>query len=293
MGRQPERSSDDERLLGLAEVARVAGVHYMTAYRWVRTGRLPARWQGGQWRVRMEDVAPVVAPSPAEPVPGRRRRSLAPRRAALARCLLAGDEAGAWLAVQTLLAGGLSADAVLLDVLAPVLAGIGDGWAAGTVSVADEHRASQVAGRVVDRLGAAFDRPGRRRRSVVVATPAGERHGLPLAMVVDLLRWTGHRVVDLGVDLPVDVVGTAVATIPDVLVVALGVTVEAALGEAAATVEAVHRHARAVPVLVGGAAVTDEAAAAALGADGWSGVDGRSLLRAIARLEGRSDAATS
>jgi methanogenic corrinoid protein MtbC1 len=206
---------------------------------------------------------------------------------------LAGDEVGAWMAVQQLLAGGLSADAVLLDVLAPVLADIGDGWAAGTISVADEHRASQVAGRVVGRLGAAFDRPGRRRRSVVVATPSGERHGLPLAMVVDLLRWAGHRVVDLGVDLPAEVVGTTVATIPDVLTVALGVTVVHALGEAAATVDAVHRHAQGVPVLVGGAAVMDEAAAEALGADGWSGVDGRSLLRAVARLEGRSDAPIS
>ena len=31
----------------LPEVAEKLGVHYMTAYRYVRTGRLPARTRGG------------------------------------------------------------------------------------------------------------------------------------------------------------------------------------------------------------------------------------------------------
>ena len=39
-----------------------------------------------------------------------------------------------------------------------------------------------------------------------------------------------------------------------------------------------------VPILVGGAAVHDRAQALRLGADEWSGIDGRSALVAIERI---------
>ncbi|MET0148370.1 MAG: helix-turn-helix domain-containing protein, partial [Acidimicrobiales bacterium] len=39
--------------LTLQEAAERAGVHYLTVYRWVRTGRLPATKAEGTWAVRL------------------------------------------------------------------------------------------------------------------------------------------------------------------------------------------------------------------------------------------------
>ena len=60
--------------MSLREAASALGVHYMTAYRYVRTGRLPATSVDGEWRIRRDDVqqllrpeegrAPVARPSP-------------------------------------------------------------------------------------------------------------------------------------------------------------------------------------------------------------------------------------
>ena len=46
-------------LLGLQEAADRLGVHYMTAYRYVRTGRLPATRIGSQWWVDPDDLVAV------------------------------------------------------------------------------------------------------------------------------------------------------------------------------------------------------------------------------------------
>ena len=53
------RSSDslpEDTLLGLPAAAELAGVHYMTVYRWVRTSRLAAEKSGGIWKVRLGDL---------------------------------------------------------------------------------------------------------------------------------------------------------------------------------------------------------------------------------------------
>ncbi|MFM7891249.1 MAG: helix-turn-helix domain-containing protein, partial [Actinomycetota bacterium] len=42
--------------VSLHEAARRLKVHYMTAYRYVRSGRLPARQQNGEWQVLLADV---------------------------------------------------------------------------------------------------------------------------------------------------------------------------------------------------------------------------------------------
>ena len=42
--------------ISLQEAASRLGVHYMTAYRYVRTGRLPARRDGAQWFIDPRDL---------------------------------------------------------------------------------------------------------------------------------------------------------------------------------------------------------------------------------------------
>ena len=56
--------------VSLQEAADILGVHYMTAYRYVRTGRLPAQQVDNRWRVRRANLDRLAPPRP--PV-GRRR----------------------------------------------------------------------------------------------------------------------------------------------------------------------------------------------------------------------------
>src|SRR4051794_37336472 len=46
----------DDETFTLREAAERLGVHYMTAYHYVRTGRIPARQRGRMWEVRRADV---------------------------------------------------------------------------------------------------------------------------------------------------------------------------------------------------------------------------------------------
>src|SRR4051794_36247571 len=174
----------------LQEAAERLGVHYMTAYRYVRTGRLPARRDGVQWMIAPADLKKMRAP-------GRPRRRSGGVRvegpAKLAARMVAADEAGAWSLVEAALASGVDPADIYLDLLVPALEAVGDGWAAGSWTVADEHRATAVAQRLIGRLGPRFARRGRTRGSVVLGAPARELHGLPSAIVRDLVREAGFE----------------------------------------------------------------------------------------------------
>jgi excisionase family DNA binding protein len=61
---------DRGQRITLQEAAALLDVHYMTAYRYVRTGRLPARQEGMRWTVAVSDLevlSVVVAARRARP----------------------------------------------------------------------------------------------------------------------------------------------------------------------------------------------------------------------------------
>lgn len=273
--------------LTLKQAAERLGLHYMTVYRHIRTGRLPARWVDGHWLVREQDLTASRAAGdpPALSGPRRRRPAFDEWSNRLERRLVAGDEAGAWTVGQSVLAAGASPDRVVLDVLAPAMVSVGRRWAAGELTVADEHRASQVATRVLARLGPVFGRPGRRRGAVLVGTPPGERHTLPVTMAVDLLRGAGHHVIDLGADVPAPMFSLVAERTSHLLAVAVGATCQGQLPALAEVVASVHDAVPGVPVLVGGAGVPDKEMADQVGADHWSGLDGRSLVAAVTAVD--------
>jgi excisionase family DNA binding protein len=263
----------------LQEAADLLGVHYMTAYRYVRLGLLPASKVGGTWQVEPADVE-AMRRGGDEPAPGGRRNP-APWDKRLEARLLAGDETGAWGVVESALAAGSDPVEIHVEVLAPAMRRIGDAWAAGDVDVADEHRASVIASRLVGRLGPRFLRRGRTKGTVVLGAVQGERHGLPVAMLADLVRSGGYAVVDLGADVPVESFVRAVADTDALLAVGVSVTSDENLDDVAPTVEAL-RAVTDAPVLVGGLAVRDADHAAELGADGWA-PDGLAVLEALAQ----------
>jgi MerR family transcriptional regulator, light-induced transcriptional regulator len=253
--------------LTLHEAADLLGVHYMTAYRYVRLGLLQARKSGGSWRVTVADVDRFRAGGGTSPVRGGRPAPWAER---LEARLVAGDARGAWGVVEAALASGAELDEVHLEVLTPALVGIGMRWAAGELDVAVEHRATGIVHRLLGRLGPRFVRRGRSKGAVVVGTPPGEVHSLPTAILADLLRLRGWDVSDLGADMPPSSFAHLAATVPGLVAVGVSVTVGAHLAGCAATCAAVRASVPTVPIVVGGRGVPGSAQAMAVGADAYA-----------------------
>ncbi|NDL55721.1 cobalamin-dependent protein [Phytoactinopolyspora mesophila] len=276
-------SSEDEQLIDLGETARRLGVHYMTAYRYVRTGRLPAAQRDGRWRVDPAELG-KLRPGPAES--GARRGHGRPkaRRGVLRARLLAGDEPGAWRIVETLLASGAEPSAILVDVLAGALRDIGDGWEHGELTVGDEHRATAVGIRLVGRLGATSTWRGRRRGTVVLAGAPHDAHALPSAIVATVLRSSGYDVVEFGGDTPAEVVASAAAAVgPGLRAVGISVGARQRFDDVAGVADLVRQMVPGIPVLVGGPAVKSAAVASDLGADGWA-ADAFGVVDVLAEL---------
>ena len=198
-----EEPSNPE-LLTLQEAAERLKVHYMTAYRWVRRGELTAFKAGGRLRVRAEDVDRFVHQRRVDVVlPGAGGRTDWPTHVErLYDLLVEGRALDAGHLVRKVVADGAPAGQVYIDLLTPVLHRIGDEWAAGNLSVVEEHRASEICASILARHSEAFRRRGPSRGTAVTLTPANELHGIAAAMVADFLRAAGYDVHHLGVNVP-------------------------------------------------------------------------------------------
>jgi excisionase family DNA binding protein len=266
--------------LTLQDAADALGVHYMTVYRYVRLGLLPAERRGRSWVVRHQDLDSFVAER-SEPVGPGTRRSV-DWTARLQRRLLAGDRVGTKNVVDAALTAGSDPVDVYVDVVAGAMRGIGAAWEAGRCDVAHEHRASVIMTQVLGVLDSRFTRRGVRRGVVVAGCAPGERHALPLRIVADVVRLSGWEVEDLGADVPVDSLVRAASEADRLVAVAVSATTAGNELAAARSVEAV-RGAVSAPVLLGGGAVPDEATARRLGADGWAS-DARGVVGLLQSL---------
>ena len=195
------------------------GVHYQTAYRWVRNGSLKAVKTGAAYDISDDEVARFAAER-ATPVPPPRVtlvRSWTTQQDRLHRLLVEGDELGARQLVERLHDGGVEVLALCQELLTPTLERVGADWAASRISVAVEHRASAICERVLARV--AVHPRGRPRGVAVVCTPPGEEHGLPAAMAALCLRGDRWQVHHLGTQVPVpDLVSLVKAVKADLLV---------------------------------------------------------------------------
>jgi MerR family transcriptional regulator, light-induced transcriptional regulator len=193
----------------LSDAADALGVHYQTAYGWVRQGALPARKTARGYEVSESDVRDLLAKRAAgvEPPRAVRVRDWAAQADRLYTALVAGNEAQA-LRDFGRLAAGVPLAGLCDQVIAPALRRVGSDWAAGELSIAAEHRATAICERLI---GARARQPqGRPRGVAVTATPPGERHALPALMAAACLREDHWQVHHLAADLPVaDVIGLA------------------------------------------------------------------------------------
>lgn len=221
----PTESFEGDGLLTLQEAADRLRVHYMTAYRWVRKGDLPAFKAGGRLRVRVADLdafldgreIDVVAPSSSPQGTDWQRHV-----ERLYELLIDGQSVEAGALVRKVVADGAPVGDVYLHLLAPALHRVGEQWAAGQLSVPVEHRATEIAAAILARLGESFRRRGPRRGTAVTLTPPGDHHALAATMVADFLRADRFDVHHLGANVPVEDLGVFLEVVPcDVLCVSV------------------------------------------------------------------------
>jgi methanogenic corrinoid protein MtbC1 len=201
---RPERSNGGFRLYGLDDEARVrlmqehlsAGVSAAQAARLTLAGERPTS-------------------EPAASSPSRAPTDALER---LAGALDAFDERETQAVIDELLAT-YTLDTVLRDVVLPYLRELGERWARGEISVAQEHYASGLLrGRL---LGLARDWGRGVGPGVVLAGAPGELHDLGLVAFGLALRARGWRVTFLGQDTPVaDVAAVARTLEPELVVIA-------------------------------------------------------------------------
>lgn len=288
---QPEKMTSTE--MTLEQAAEQLGVHYMSAYRYVRTGRLPARQVGGRWAVDAKDLDQFRTKKsrPKEPAPSPGSQDQPPKQpprkapTALADRLEQGDEGGAWQILEEYAVATKKPGARWVTFLADAMTEIGDRWESGKTSIGEEHQASVVAMRLIGRLSAQGRRRGRRKGTVILGAAPGDRHGLPTAMASEVLRSNGFKVIDLGADVPADQMWRTAIDTDRLLAVGYCATNELDEPSTLELRESIAQVTDRVgcPVFIGGAAITDASHSASLGAQLWtSSVE--ELLEAVERL---------
>ncbi len=233
--------------LTLTDASERLGVHYMTAYKYVRTGRLAAVKDGGQWRVTVEDLQAFEAGETTAP-----RGDIVPPM--VAERLVAGDENGSFQLLESAMASGADAEEIYLDLIGPAMTLVGERWHAGELSIADEHLASSTALRVVSRLGPRVVSRGRTKGTILLASISEDYHYLPTAMIRDLLRFRGYDVVDLGANTPPEsILDRATKIGDDLIAVGLAATNPGADDVMRVSISALNEGLD-VPIVVGGGA---------------------------------------
>jgi len=202
-------------ILNISALTQRTGVPSDTIRKWEqRYGVLhPARTPGGQRRYSELDVERI------EWLKARIREgyrigeaaallgggeSVAHTPAELRDALVAATEAGDLVELGRLVDQTLtlsSHEEAFLDVLAPALGEVGERWACGEVSVAQEHLVSATVRAALETL--LSDERADVHGTAVLACAPGERHEIGLLMLGVLMRSDGWQVAYLGADTPV------------------------------------------------------------------------------------------
>jgi MerR family transcriptional regulator, light-induced transcriptional regulator len=163
------------------------------------------------------------------------------------------DEQAANAALDRLLAA-YTVETVLQEIVLPYLHRLGDRWAAGEVSVAQEHFASNLLrGRL---LGLAQGWGQGRGPAAVLACVPGEHHELGLLAFGVALRRRGWRITYLGTDSPIGAVADISRTVQPAAVVLLSINPDNFLDHA----REIKELAKQVPVMIAGTGATPQAA---------------------------------
>jgi len=215
-GLKPDTLRAWERRYGLPTPDRSGGGHRLYSERDIQVLKwLVARQQAGLsisraaelWhRLTEQGQDPAVMPEYATAAIAPRTpvlmagQALEDLRDAWLEACLGFDEPRAEAALNQALAQ-FPAESILLGLLIPALAEIGERWYRGEVTPHQEHFASELAQRRVESLLAAAPNPVRAGRVLVTCPPDEQHTFMPLALTL-LLRRRGWEVTYLGANAP-------------------------------------------------------------------------------------------
>jgi MerR family transcriptional regulator, light-induced transcriptional regulator len=235
---QPTRTAGGFRLYSAADEARVQRMQRLVS------GGLAAAQAA---RLVLSDGEP--APPTASPPATTLEDAAGDLTASLDRL----DEQAAHTALDRLFAA-YTVETVLREVIVPYLHRLGDRWAAGEVSVAHEHFASNlIRGRL---LGLAQGWGQGRGPGAILTCVPGEQHELGLLVFGVALRRRGWRITYLGTDSPIEAVADLSQSVLPTVVVLLCINPQGFLDHA----REIEQLAEQVPVMIAGSGATSEVA---------------------------------
>jgi excisionase family DNA binding protein len=215
---------DTVEILTTRQVAELLAVSEATVKRWADAGTLQCvRTPGGHRKFRNVDIADFRkrhryeigkgAPDGAEDYVGQ-FRSLA----------LTGDADRLVTLIAQLRMKGLTLAAVFDTVARPALVDIGERWARGALSVAQEHLAAQTVIESLARVRALIEVPATRGK-ILLAAPGEEQHDIALRMASVIAAGLGWSPMMLGARCPIgDLALMVTAERPHVVVLSFSVT---------------------------------------------------------------------
>lgn len=193
-------------VLSTRQVATLLGVGEATVKRWADAGEIDCfRTPGGHRKFRLRDVTAFVhrrqyqAAGPLPEAAAHGTDSVGEEAVRhFQQLALHGDAPGLVAQLSGLRLRGHSLPELFDEVAAPALHAIGEKWAHGTVSVAEEHVAAQAVIDAVARAQPLAEPPGEPvrpdRGCAIVAAVAGELHDIAARMAACLLRAQGFEV---------------------------------------------------------------------------------------------------
>ena len=232
----------DAPVLRIGELARRAGIPPATLRAWERRYGIvsPTRTESGyrlygerdERRIKrmLELITRGIAPAEAasrvladdrvaDSSPNGQAVDAETLRARLLEQLIDYDEGGAHATIDRAVAA-YGVEALLTELIIPVVRRMGELWAADEVTIGQEHFASHlIRGRIMPLARGWGSGEG---PLALLACPSGEEHDLALAAFGLLLRERGWRVAFLGGDTPLETLEEAAQRLaPDVVVLAI------------------------------------------------------------------------
>jgi MerR family transcriptional regulator, light-induced transcriptional regulator len=252
-GVSPELLRAWEQRYGLLQPTRTAGgFRLYSAADEARVQRMQGLVSGGLAAAQAARLV-LSGGEPARPTVPASATTLEDATGALTASLDRLDEQAANTALDRLFTT-YTVETVLQEVILPYLHSLGERWAAGEVSVAHEHFASNlIRGRL---LGLAQGWGQGQGPGAILACAPGEHHELGLLTFGVALRRRGWRITYLGTDSPIGPIADISRSVVPAVVVLLSMTEEGFLDQASE----IEQLANQVPVTIAGTGATPEAA---------------------------------
>ena len=184
-----------------------------------------------------------------------RAPELRKHQTALLDALIAGDETRANDLIEDSITKRWAPATIYLNLVAHAMTEIGDLWHRGDLNISTEHRATQIAFRLLARVKNSYPDGNKTGLSAIVSGVAGDTHLGGALIFADLLRFDGWNVDFLGTDTPSDAILEIVkSNEPDLL--CLSVTLPDQVDAAEETVRIVKSTVPSTAIIVGGGAIS-------------------------------------